>query len=60
MKTIQITLEDTLIKQIDKAVKKLGTTRSALALKHELESLHIKQMELKQIEGYKNKPIVII
>lgn len=60
MKTIQMTLEENLIKQVDKTVKKLGTTRSAftrLALKHELENLRIKQLELKQIEGYKNKPV---
>ena len=60
MKTIQMTLDEGLIKQVDKTVKKLGTTRSAFtrtALKHELENLNIKELELKQIEGYKNKPI---
>ena len=60
MKTIQMTLDEKLIKQVDKTIKKLGTTRSAftrLALKHELENLNIKELEQKHIEGYKNKPI---
>ena len=60
MKTVQMTLEEELIKQVDKTIKKLGTTRSAftrVALKHELENLRIKELELKHIEGYKNKPV---
>jgi metal-responsive CopG/Arc/MetJ family transcriptional regulator len=60
MKTIQMTLDEKLIKQVDKTIKKLGTTRSAftrIALKHELENLNIKNLEIKQIQGYKNKPV---
>ncbi len=60
MKTIQMTLDENLIKQVDKTIKKLGTTRSAFtrqALKHELEYLYTKKQEEKQIKGYKNKPI---
>jgi metal-responsive CopG/Arc/MetJ family transcriptional regulator len=60
MKTIQMTLDEELINLVDKTVKKLGTTRSAFtrkALKHELDNLQIKELELKHINGYKNKPV---
>ena len=41
MKTIQMTLDEQLINDVDKVIKKIGTTRSAftrIALKHELEN----------------------
>lgn len=60
MKTIQMTLDENLIKQVDKTVRKLGTTRSAFArnaLRHELEKLYVTELELKHIQGYKNKPV---
>jgi len=60
MKTIQMTLDENLIKQVDKTVKKLGTSRSAFtrkALRHELEKLYVTELELKHIQGYKNKPV---
>lgn len=60
MKTIQMTLDENLIDEVDITVKKIGTTRSAFtrtALKHELENIKIKELEIKQIEGYKRKPV---
>jgi len=60
MKTIQMTLDEKLIDEVDITVKKIGTTRSAFtrtALKHELENIKIKELEKKQIEGYKRKPV---
>lgn len=60
MKTIQMTLDEQLINDVDKVIKKIGTTRSAftrIALKHELENIKIKELESKQIEGYRKKPV---
>jgi metal-responsive CopG/Arc/MetJ family transcriptional regulator len=60
MKTIQMTLDEKLIDEVDITVKKIGTTRSAFtrtALKHELENMKVIELEKKQIEGYKRKPI---
>jgi metal-responsive CopG/Arc/MetJ family transcriptional regulator len=60
MKTIQMTLDEDLIKEVDKEVKKLGTTRSAFtreALKKILTYYHELELEKKQIEGYKKDPI---
>ncbi len=60
MKTIQMTLDEQLINDVDKVIKKIGTTRSAftrIALKHELENIKIKELEKIQIEGYKKIPV---
>jgi len=60
MKTIQMTLDEELIIEVDKIVKKLGTTRSAftrIALKKFVIFIHEKELENKHILGYKNKPI---
>ncbi len=59
MKTIQMTLDDELVKQVDKTVKKLKTTRSAFtrkALKNAIDSIRIKELEKKQIKGYLKHP----
>ena len=60
MKTIQMTLDDTLVKAVDSAAKKLGTTRSAFtqeALRAALKATRVKELESKQREGYKRKPV---
>ncbi|MCK4797796.1 MAG: ribbon-helix-helix protein, CopG family [Spirochaetes bacterium] len=60
MKTFQMTLDEKLIKKVDKEVKKLKTTRSAFtreALRKNLEYYHELELEKKQINGYKNYPI---
>lgn len=60
MKVIQMTLDEDLIKEVDKTVKKLGTTRSAFTRQALKESLvHLKQLELeeKHKKGYLKKPI---
>ena len=60
MKTIQMTLDDTLVKAVDSAAKKIGTTRSAFtreALRSALKATRVKELESKQREGYKRKPV---
>ena len=60
MKTMQMTLDETLSKAIDNAAKKLGTTRSAFtreAWRAALNATRVKELESKQREGYKRKPV---
>jgi metal-responsive CopG/Arc/MetJ family transcriptional regulator len=55
MKTIQMTLDEKLVKLVDIAVKKLGTTRSAFtrhALYSAIDEMKTLEMEKKQIDGY--------
>jgi metal-responsive CopG/Arc/MetJ family transcriptional regulator len=59
MRTVQMTLEDALVKSVDQAVKKLHTTRSAfarLALKDALRNLKTKQLEDQHRKGYMAHP----
>lgn len=59
MKTVQMTLDEDLVAEVDKVAKQLGTTRSALtrkALRSALARLREKEMERKHQMGYKNKP----
>ena len=60
MKTVQMTLEADLVTEVDKAAKRIGTTRSAFtrnALRLALEKLQMKELERKHREGYKRKPV---
>lgn len=60
MRTVQMTLEENLINEVDKVVKSMKTTRSAFtrkALQAALENIREKAMEQKQIEGYIKKPV---
>ena len=60
MKTVQMTLDENLVKAVDTAAKKLGTTRSAFtreALRSALKEVHVKDLETKHREGYKRKPV---
>ncbi len=59
MRTVQMTLEDALVKSVDQAAKKLRTTRSAftrLALKEALRNLKIQQLEQQHRQGYLARP----
>lgn len=59
MRTVQMTLEDDLVKSVDQAAKKLHTTRSAFArsaLKEALRNLRIKQLEDRHRKGYQAHP----
>jgi metal-responsive CopG/Arc/MetJ family transcriptional regulator len=60
MKTVQMTLDENLVKAVDTAAKKLGTTRSAFtrgALRSALKEVHLRNLESKHREGYKRKPV---
>ena len=60
MKTVQMTLDENLVKAVDAAVKKLGTTRSAFtrgALRAAVKEVHVKDLESRHREGYKRKPV---
>lgn len=60
MKTVQLTLDDELVQDVDKVVKKLKTTRSAFtreALYAALEQIKIKFLEQKHRSGYIKKPV---
>ena len=60
MKTIQMTLDEELVKRVDNVVKSMHTTRSAFtreALRAAIEKHNIRKLEEKQQQGYKRHPI---
>ncbi len=60
MKTVQMTLDENLVKAVDKAAKKLRTTRSAFtreALRSALREVRVKELESKHREGYQRRPV---
>ncbi len=60
MKTVQMTMDENLVKAVDSAAKKLGTTRSAFtreALRSALKEVRVRDLESKHREGYKRKPV---
>ena len=60
MKTIQMTIDEQLLREVDKAVRDLDTTRSAFlreALQQALKQMRIAAMEQQQIEGYNRYPV---
>lgn len=60
MRTIQMTLDDELVKAVDRMVKRLKTTRSAFtrkALRDALRKHSLAQLERKHRAGYENCPV---
>lgn len=60
MATIQMTLDKDLLSEVDRTVKRLQTTRSALirdSIRHYLKSLNVRQLEAKHRAGYSKTPI---
>ena len=60
MRTIQMTLDDDLVKQVDRVSKQLHTNRSAFtrkALREALARYNLKQLERKHRQGYEQHPI---
>ena len=60
MKTIQMTVDEDLLHEVDHVIKKLNTTRSAFireSLHHSLKQLKIKELEKKHREGYLKNPV---
>lgn len=60
MRTVQLTLDEELIEQVDALAKRLGTTRSALtrdALRAALARRRTQALERKHRAGYRRKPV---
>ena len=60
MTTIQMTLDKELLKEVDRTVKELKTTRSALireSLRQYLKTLNLRQIEAKHRDGYAKHPV---
>lgn len=60
MRTIQMTLDDDLVTEVDNIVKKLKTTRSAFArkaLRDAIRQAHINALENKHKKGYDRYPV---
>ena len=60
MRTVQMTLEDDLVKAIDRVSKELNTNRSAFtrkALREALSRYNLEQLERKHRQGYVQHPV---
>ena len=60
MKTVQMTLDDDLVKAVDRVSKQLRTNRSAFtrkALREALARYHLEQLERKHRQGYERHPV---
>jgi metal-responsive CopG/Arc/MetJ family transcriptional regulator len=60
MKTIQMTIDEPLLNEVDTIIQKLNTTRSAFirdALELALKRYTIAEMERKHAEGYTQHPV---
>ena len=58
--TIQMTLDEKLLKEVDGTVKRLRTTRSALirdSIRNYLKTLRVRRLEAQDREAYKRKPV---
>jgi metal-responsive CopG/Arc/MetJ family transcriptional regulator len=62
MRTIQMTLDDDLVKAVDRVSKQLHTNRSAFtrkALREALSRYNLEQQECMHRQGYKRHPVVV-
>jgi len=60
MRTVQMTLDERLVDRVDRAARKLGTTRSAFtrdALRAALAGLANREKERRHRRGYEAKPV---
>jgi metal-responsive CopG/Arc/MetJ family transcriptional regulator len=60
MKTIQMTIDEPLLKAVDKASRARKTTRSAFirdAVEHALRRQHVEELESRHVQGYQDKPV---
>jgi len=60
MKTIQITIDDQLLLEVDREIQRQGIARSLFirkALEYTLRRLAIEELERKQAEGYMRYPV---
>ena len=62
MRTVQMTLDDELVKAVDRVSKQLRTSRSAFtrrALREALERHRLEQLERKHRQGYEQHPVAV-
>lgn len=62
MRTIQMTLDDDLVKMVDRVSKILHTSRSAFtrkALREALARYNLEQLESKHRQGYERQPVAV-
>ena len=60
MRTIQMTLDDDLVKSVDAIANELHTTRSAFtrdALREAVQQYNIRRLEMKHRKGYADHPV---
>jgi metal-responsive CopG/Arc/MetJ family transcriptional regulator len=60
MKTVQMTLDDSLVEAVDRAAESLGTTRSAFtrdALRAALARIQERELERRHRAGYERRPV---
>ena len=60
MRTIQMTLDDDLVKWVDAIAKELNTSRSAFtrhALREAVKHYNVRRLELMNRQGYSNHPV---
>ncbi len=60
MKTIQMTIDEYLLEQVDSMIKELGVSRSSFvreALQQALRQIEIRNLEQQHIAGYQKHPI---
>ena len=60
MRTIQMTLDEDLVEEVDRVTKQLCTSRSAFtrkALREALDRYSLVQLERKHCQGYKRNPV---
>ena len=60
MKTVQMTLDEDIVKEVDQVAKRLRTTRSAftrMALREALAHHNLEQLERKHRQGYEKHPV---
>ena len=60
MRTVQMTLDEELVVAVDRAARRLKTTRSGFtrrALARELERLRVAELDKKHRDGYRKKPV---
>jgi metal-responsive CopG/Arc/MetJ family transcriptional regulator len=60
VKTVQMTLDETLVLRVDRAARKLGTSRSAFtreALREALTRLTTLERERRHRKGYEARPV---
>ena len=60
LKTIQMTIDEALLREVDTAVRELGTSRSAFlrqALQQALKQMQIAALERQHVVGYQRHPV---